>query len=819
MSIDRGHGIATSSVLADSYDLDALISDTEAAKVAALAAQAASELALDTFDDRYLGAKAADPTVDNDGNALIDGAMYFDTTLNITKIYDLATTAWKRTTPTTADQTNIDTVSAKATEIGRLGTVAAVADMAILGTADVVTDMNTLGTADVVTDMNTLGTADVVLDMNTLGTAGNVTNMNTLAGISANITTVAGISANTTTVAGIAANVTSVAGNATNINSAVANAAAITTVATNIADVSKVADDIVKVVAVANDLAEAISEVETVANDLNEATSEIDTVATNIANVNTVGGISADVTTVAGISANVTTVAGISANVTSVAGNSTNINAVAADATDIGIVAAANTNIGLVGGSITNVNEVANNLGSVNAFGEQYRVAATAPTTSLDAGDLWFDTTANTMKVYTGSGFANAGSSVNGIENSVEHIATAGQTSFTATYDAGFLNVFLNGVKLDSTDYTATTGSTVVLDTGAALNDSVFIQSFGTFTLADHYSKTASDARFEPIDSAYTKAESDAAYEPLDATIVKDADIGVTVQGYDATIVVDADIGVTVQAYDATYLVDADIGTTVLSPTGDGSGLTGLVSDPTMGGDLSGLSSNAQIVANAVGTTEIANSAVTDAKIAGMSSSKLSGALPAIDGSALTGMSSAAIAGQAWLEYVDSTAAFRGYFAAVGAIGTNRAICPFNNSIDPHSMFTSVGSNSFVVNTSGLYTFDAQYAGHNHMHMIGLYLYNSTDNTYATKPNATFNGTSSVAGSMIGYGETDDPTHTMNDIYYLSSTKTYTIRYSGDTNNAALGTSNSLLFGNYTVNGVTQNNILLRGVISKLGGY
>ena len=39
-------------------------------------------------------------------------------------------------------------------------------------------------------------------------------------------------------------------------------------------------------------------------------------------------------------------------------------------------------------------------------------------------------------------------------------------------------------------------------------------------------------------------------YEPADATILKDADIGVTVQAYDATIVVDADIGVSVQAYD-----------------------------------------------------------------------------------------------------------------------------------------------------------------------------------------------------------------------------------------------------------------------------
>jgi len=54
-----------------------------------------------------------------------------------------------------------------------------------------------------------------------------------------------------------------------------------------------------------------------------------------------------------------------------------------------------------------------------------------------------------------------------------------------------------------------------------------------------------------------------ATYEPADGTILKDADIGVTVQAYDATYVVDADIGVTVQAYDATYLLDADIGVNV----------------------------------------------------------------------------------------------------------------------------------------------------------------------------------------------------------------------------------------------------------------
>jgi len=71
-------------------DVDAIAAT--AAKVAAEAAQAAAELAYDSFDDRYLGAKAADPTLDNDGQALLTGALYFNTALNIMKAYTGA--AW-----------------------------------------------------------------------------------------------------------------------------------------------------------------------------------------------------------------------------------------------------------------------------------------------------------------------------------------------------------------------------------------------------------------------------------------------------------------------------------------------------------------------------------------------------------------------------------------------------------------------------------------------------------------------------------------------------------------------------------------------------
>ena len=65
--------------------------------------------------------------------------------------------------------------------------------------------------------------------------------------------------------------------------------------------------------------------------------------------------------------------------------------------------------------------------------------------------------------------------------------ATASQTSFaTGGYQAGYLDVFLNGVKLvDGTDYTATNGSDVVLTTGAASGDTLEVVAYTAFTVAN----------------------------------------------------------------------------------------------------------------------------------------------------------------------------------------------------------------------------------------------------------------------------------------------------------------------------------------------
>jgi hypothetical protein len=69
-----------------------------------VSAQSARDSALavyDSFDDRYLGAKSSDPSVDNDGNPLITGALYFNTTSNLMKVYSGST--WVVTYATVTD--------------------------------------------------------------------------------------------------------------------------------------------------------------------------------------------------------------------------------------------------------------------------------------------------------------------------------------------------------------------------------------------------------------------------------------------------------------------------------------------------------------------------------------------------------------------------------------------------------------------------------------------------------------------------------------------------------------------------------------------
>ncbi len=143
---------------------------------------------------------------------------------------------------------------------------------------------------------------------------------------------------------------------------------------------------------------------------------------------------------------------------------------------------------------------------SYDDFDDRYLGAkATAPTVDNDGdalivGALYFNSTSNIMYVYGGAGWQAAGSSVNGTSDRNTYTATAGQTVFAATYDTGYVDVYLNGVKLVAgTDFTATNGTSITLATGAAVNDVVDIVAYGTFVLADHYTEAQSDARYVQV--------------------------------------------------------------------------------------------------------------------------------------------------------------------------------------------------------------------------------------------------------------------------------------------------------------------------------
>jgi hypothetical protein len=58
------------------------------------------------------------------------------------------------------------------------------------------------------------------------------------------------------------------------------------------------------------------------------------------------------------------------------------------------------------------------------------------------------------------------------------YIATAGQTIFAVTYSPSFVEVYQNGVHLNATDYTATTGTSITLVVGAALNDEIEVLGY-----------------------------------------------------------------------------------------------------------------------------------------------------------------------------------------------------------------------------------------------------------------------------------------------------------------------------------------------------
>ena len=390
---------ATSESNAATSASNASTSATNASNSATAAANSASaaEAYADNFDDAYLGAKASNPSVDNDGDPLDDGALYFDTTNNVMKVYDLGTTTWYQLTPTVSNQTNINIVSGISSEVQTV--------------------------------------------------AGDSADIQTVSSDSADIQTLADIEDGT-----VATNAVSNAGN---------NSTNITTVAGQISPTNNIA---------------------TVAS----ANANIASVAGQISPTN-----------------NIATVAGANASITTVANNLNGANT-------IGTVAGLNSEISALGPIAVDITTAATNVTDISNFADVYvGPSATPPTTRVDTsalqvGDLYFDTATNTMKVYSSGGWVSTGSSVNGtsdrftytVSSSTVTITGADDDGNTLAYDAGYIDVYLNGVRMvNGTDVTVTSGTSVVFASaiGTSGTDIVDIVAFGTFQLANFSINDAND--------------------------------------------------------------------------------------------------------------------------------------------------------------------------------------------------------------------------------------------------------------------------------------------------------------------------------------
>ena len=188
---------------------------------------------------------------------------------------------------------------------------------------------------------------------------------------------------------------------------------------------------------------------------------EITTCHTNITNINTVAGNNTNINTVAAANSNITTVAGNNSNISTVATNITDVSnfadlyqiSTSAPSTDgggnslavgdlwfdsssnkalkvhngtsfqaVSPTQAVLDDIAIVSGDLTRQEDLGNvsdalasatttsdletcadNITNINTFANVYRIAASAPSTSLDEGDLWYDSTGNVLKYYNGS--------------------------------------------------------------------------------------------------------------------------------------------------------------------------------------------------------------------------------------------------------------------------------------------------------------------------------------------------------------------------------------------------------------------------------
>ncbi len=411
---------------------------------------------------------------------------------------------------------NIPNLAAAAviTSMNALSPQAVRDDMALLAVQDVIDDMALLGVQTIIDDMAALAVTSVLTDMSLLSPAGVRSDMAALA-VTAVINNMAAINTGTviSDLAAIAAGTVRTDMAAINSGTAIADMALISPAAvrtnmaaintgTVIADMAAIVAGTVRADMAAINTGTVIADIGAVAN-ITAAVSGVNAIASDVTAVNT-NPLKQSILDVDSNATNINSLAALSATITAVNANSANITAVNTDPlkSNINTTAGAVTNVNNVGTNISSVNSVASNMASVNSFGNTYQISTNNPTTggdgssSLADGMLAWVTSADKLRVYnaTSGAWEDAGSAVNGTSARFSYTATANQTTFPSSgsisYDAGFADVYLNGIKLlNGTDVTVTSGTNVVLASGAAVGDIVDIVAYGSFNVANTYTQ------------------------------------------------------------------------------------------------------------------------------------------------------------------------------------------------------------------------------------------------------------------------------------------------------------------------------------------
>ena len=228
---------------------------------------------------------------------------------------------------------------------------------------------------------------------------------------------------------------------------------------------------------------------------------------------------------------------------------------------------------------------------SYDSFDDRYLGAkSSAPTVDNDGdalviGALYFDTTAQIMKVYGSSGWQSAGSAVNGTSERYKFTATANQNTFSGNddngnalgYDAGFLDVFLSGIRLvNGTDFTATSGTSIQLASGAAVGDILEIVTYGTFVLSNQTLSDMTDVNTGGVSTNDILAYNGTNFVPTSTpnftsmnigTITSTGNISLNQDG--ATLFIGADIDMRITHDGSNGLLRNDTGLFTLDVAGD----------------------------------------------------------------------------------------------------------------------------------------------------------------------------------------------------------------------------------------------------------